>query len=258
MSADRPSTDRWDLLRSLTAARIGLGRAGSGIATRDHLAFQAAHALARDAVGSELDRDTLAAGVLKLGLHPCVVACAAPDQRSYLTRPDLGRRLDSASAQLLTARAASQGPASPDIVFVLAGGLSASGVARNAIPLLAELASALTRADLRIGPVCILGRGRVAIGDEIGQLLDANMVAVLIGERPGLTSPDSLGAYLTLQPHPGRTDAERNCVSNIRPEGMPYAEAARRLLWLIGAARARGLTGVALKDESGTAPGLLT
>ena len=234
--------DRFATLRAFTAARIGLGRSGPGIATADHLAFRTAHALARDAVHAPLDLARLEAALRPLGLPVLMVESEAAGQETHLTRPDLGRRLDAGSAKLL--RAAAQGS---DIVVLVAGGLSALATASHAADLLALLVPGWRRS---LGPICIAPRGRVALGDAVGALLGARMVLVLIGERPGLSAPDSLGAYLTLAPVPGRTDAERNCVSNIRPEGMALSEAARRILWLTDQALTRGLSGVALKDDS--------
>ncbi len=236
----------WTPLRRLTAARIGLQRTGVSVGTADYLAFRTAHALARDAVQSELDVAVLAREVAALGLDPHVLASACTDTHSFLTRPDLGRRLSAASQTVFAAA-----PGGCDVVFTLIGGLSARGVATHAAPLLAVLLPRLQ--GWRIGPACLVGRGRVALGDEIGAALNAAMVVVLIGERPGLSAPDSLGAYLTWQPRLGRRDAERNCISNIRPEGLPIVDAAARLLWLMMQARSMRLTGVGLKDESGQA-----
>jgi ethanolamine ammonia-lyase small subunit len=237
--------DHFAALRAYTAARIGLGRSGPGIATADHLAFRAAHALARDAVHASLDLDVMEAGLTPLGLPVLHVESRCPDQASYLTRPDLGRRLADPSVALLQAR----GPGE-EIAVLVAGGLSARATARHAAPLLGLLVPELRRSGRGVGPICIAPWGRVALGDEVGALLGARLVLVLIGERPGLTSPDSLGAYVTIGPKVGRTDADRNCVSNIRPEGMPLPEAARRIGWLIDQAMARGISGVTLKDDS--------
>jgi ethanolamine ammonia-lyase small subunit len=237
--------DRFAALRAYTAARIGLGRSGPGIATKDHLAFRAAHAQARDAVNTSLDLGAMEAALAPLGAPVLRVESRAADQPSYLTRPDLGRRLGEASAALLCQAAPGQ-----EIVVLVAGGLSALATASHAAPLLAILLPELHRAGRRTGPICIAPRGRVALGDEVGALLGARLILVLIGERPGLTSPDSLGAYVTIDPRIGRTDADRNCVSNIRPEGMALPEAARRIGWLIDQAMTRGLSGVALKDDS--------
>jgi ethanolamine ammonia-lyase small subunit len=237
--------DRFAGLRAYTAARIGLGRSGPGIATADHLAFRAAHALARDAVTTSLDLDAMEVALAPLGAPVLRVESRAPDQPSHLTRPDLGRRLADSSVALLGAATPAE-----EIAVLVAGGLSALATASHAPPLLAILLPALRRAGRNVGPICIAPRGRVALGDEVGGLLAARLVLVLIGERPGLTSPDSLGAYLTMAPRLGLTDADRNCVSNIRPEGMPLPEAARRIGWLIDQAMTRGITGVTLKDDS--------
>ena len=241
---------RWAKLRAATPARIGLPRAGTAVATTEQLAFQLAQARARDAVHDALQTAPLLSGLGALGLVPLQLRSAAGERARYLLRPDLGRRLDAASRASLAAA-----PRGHDIVFVLADGLSARAVARHALPLLDVAVPAFRREAWRIGPAAIVEQGRVAIGDEIGAALEAALVAVLIGERPGLSAPDSLGLYLTWAPAPGRSDAERNCLSNIRPEGLGYDEAARRLFALCHAARQRRLTGVALKDEAATAIG---
>ncbi len=225
----------WRDLRRFTPARIALGRAGNGLPTDAHLAFQAAHAAARDAVHAELDIPALAADLAAAGLSSTVVQTACPDRRTYLLRPDLGRRL--AENQPLAP--------TPGIAFVICDGLSATAAQRHAAPLLAQVMPALRQ----FGPVVIARQGRVALGDDIGSALAAEAVAVLIGERPGLSTPDSLGVYLTWRPRPGRTDAERNCISNIRPDGLAIAEAGGKLLWLIAAMRQQRQTGIALKDE---------
>jgi ethanolamine ammonia-lyase small subunit len=236
---------RWNLLRAATPARIGLTRSGSSIATREHLAFQLAHAEARDAVAESLDPELVLLGLAERGLQALLLHSAASDRHTYLARPDLGRRLEESSRTRLGAAAGNY-----DLVFVLADGLSARAVHRHALPLLDQALPELNRNQWHVGPVTLVQQGRVAIGDEIGHELDAALVAVLIGERPGLTSPDSLGVYLTWDPAVGRTDAERNCLSNIRPEGLTYPEAARRLIHLCTEARRRKCTGITLKDES--------
>ncbi|MGP0093794.1 MAG: ethanolamine ammonia-lyase subunit EutC [Xanthobacteraceae bacterium] len=241
----RDIDQRWARLRAATPARIGLGRAGSAVVTREHLAFQLAHAQARDAVHQALDVVPLLEGLRARGLVAVPVRSAARDRHTYLSRPDLGRSLDEPSRQRLESMRRGH-----DLVFVLADGLSARAVASHALPLFDQTLPLLWQDGWRLGPVAVVEQGRVAIGDEIGQALDAGLVAVLIGERPGLTSPDSLGVYLTFAPAIGRTDAERNCVSNIRPDGMTYAEAAQRLFYLCNQARRRKLTGVMLKDET--------
>ncbi|MGG5812179.1 ethanolamine ammonia-lyase subunit EutC [Falsiroseomonas sp. CW058] len=245
MTAPAP---RWAELRRHTAARVALGRAGDGLPTAAHLDFQEAHARARDAVWSALDAAALEAALAPLGLSTLRVASEAPDRRTYLLRPDLGRRLRPGDRERLA------GAASPGaLVLVVADGLCASGVQAQAAPLVGALLPALRRSGWQVGPVVIASQARVALGDEVGEAAGAAAVAVLIGERPGLTALDSLGAYLTWAPRRGRADAERNCISNIRPGGLGVAEAARKLAWLLDAARRAGLTGVGLKDEE---PGL--
>jgi ethanolamine ammonia-lyase small subunit len=245
--------DPWSSLRRFTPARIGLGRAGISLPTAAQLDFQLAHAQARDAVHRPLDVEVLRADIEALGLATVALHSAATSRAMYLQRPDLGRQLGSASrAQLETLRVQRQAQGVPlhDIAFAVVDGLSALAVQRHAAPLIAavlasEAASAWTKA-----PVAVVEQGRVAVGDDIGELLDSRIVVVLIGERPGLSSPDSLGLYLTWAPRPGRNDAERNCISNVRPEGLPYRDAAAKLVYLLEQALARGLTGVGLKDES--------
>lgn len=227
-------------LRRLTSARVGLGRSGASQTTADTLAFALAHARARDAVHDALNVGRLAGDLAALGHAVLHVRSAAPDRRTYLLRPDLGRSL-AADAGLDAG-----GPF--DLALVAADGLSARAVQAHAAPLLAALTPRLE--GLTLSPVVIAEQARVALGDAIGAGLKARAVLVLIGERPGLSSPDSLGAYLTFDPRSGRTDAERNCVSNIRPEGLGYDAAAFRLAWLIREALSRRLTGVGLKDES--------
>jgi ethanolamine ammonia-lyase small subunit len=247
---DRAVTeDPWRSLRELTAARIALGRAGASLPTRAHLDFQLAHARARDAVHRALDVDRTAASLAEAGLRVVQARSAAADRREFLLRPDLGRRLSDASrAELAT------GSRDADAAFVVADGLSALAVERHAAALLRHVVPELRRDGWALAPVVLAEQGRVAIGDEAGQLLGARLVAVLIGERPGLSAPDSLGVYLTFAPRPGRVDAERNCVSNIRPEGLDYPAAAHKLLWLMREARRRRLTGVALKEEAPALP----
>jgi ethanolamine ammonia-lyase small subunit len=242
-AADPPVTPaRWNELRRFTAARVALGRAGDGLPTAAHLDFQEAHARARDAVHSALDQPALEAALAPLGLPVLRVASQAPDRRSYLLRPDLGRRLRAGDRALL--------PAAPgSLLFVIADGLCASGVQAQAPTVIAEALPHLRRAGLPVAPVILAEQARVALGDEIGGAMGARLVAMLIGERPGLTALDSLGIYLTHAPRPGRSDAERNCISNIRPGGLSPAQGAGKLVWLVLAALRQGLTGVALKDE---------
>jgi ethanolamine ammonia-lyase small subunit len=228
---------------------------GCSLPTREVLAFASAHASARDAVHAALDIPALEsrlAAEAPPGSSPVLaVQSAAPDRARFLLRPDLGRRLSLASAAALDAHAAQAAPApqSCDLLLVLADGLSALAVERQGPPLVAALRAGAPK-GWRLGPLVLASQARVALGDEIGARLGAAVVAVLIGERPGLSSPDSLGIYLTWSPRVGRSDAERNCLSNVRPEGLRIDEAARKLWWLVQAAQQIGRTGVDLKDES--------
>ncbi|RZL38066.1 MAG: ethanolamine ammonia-lyase subunit EutC [Rubrivivax sp.] len=236
----------WSTLRAYTAARIGLGRAGVSVPTAAHLAFQQAHAEARDAVLAPLDAEALLVGLRASGEAPLLAQSQAPDRATYLQRPDLGRRLSTASAARL---AALQAPAS-DLAFVLADGLSALAVQRQALPLFTALRERLlAEGGWTWAPPVVALQARVALGDEVGALLNARCVVVLVGERPGLSAPDSLGVYFSWGPSVGLMDAQRNCISNIRPEGLPPPAAAAKLHALLRAARTRQLSGVALKDE---------
>jgi ethanolamine ammonia-lyase small subunit len=240
--------DPWSDLRAHTQARLALGRAGAALPTAELLRFGLAHAQARDAVHIPLDADALAAQLQALGCATRQVHSAAPDRATYLLRPDLGRRLCDADAQGLQGVSA-QGGAPIDLLLVVADGLSSLGVARQAPPLV-EAILQQAPAGWHLGPVVVAQQARVALGDEVGALLGARLVAVLIGERPGLSSPDSLGIYLTWHPQVGRNDAERNCISNVRPGGLAPTLAAARLWWLCHEARRLELTGVQLKDRS--------
>ena len=251
----------WQALRQFTAARIALGRAGVSLPTAPQLVFQLAHAQARDAVHLALDADTLRTQLLQAGI-PGTEACqvldsAAVDRLTYLQRPDLGRRLsDAARAQLSSAVGITQAQEDRiyDLAFVIADGLSSLAIARNAVPFLQAVQQRIAPRNWTQAPPTIVRQGRVAIGDEIGSLLRTRLVVVMIGERPGLSSPDSMGLYLSWMPRTGMTDAERNCISNVRPEGMRYDEAAGKLDYLLAEAHRRGLTGVGLKDESAGDP----
>jgi ethanolamine ammonia-lyase small subunit len=239
----------WRDLRSLTAARIGLDRTAASIATAPLLAFKLAHARARDAVHEELDAERLRDDLAPLGLPVVVVDSAVGARRDYLMRPDLGRKL-SAEAQPALAPFAGR----YDVAFVIADGLSARAVQTHAAPVLAALLPILQEQGLSLAPLVVARNGRVAIGDAVAEILGASAVAILIGERPGLSAPDSMGAYLTWQPGPATTDADRNCISNIRPEGISTADAVRTIVHLLRAMRTRGVSGVRLKDESGRLP----
>jgi ethanolamine ammonia-lyase small subunit len=241
--------DAWSHLRRHTAARIALGRTGGSLPTSALLAFAHDHALARDAVHAPFDSAALAAALQSLDSAPILqLTSAAPDRATYLQRPDLGRRLSPASiAQLSTLNTQL-----PDhvLVVIISDGLSALAAERQAPPLLAALLPRLRAAGLTLAPLCIVRHARVALQDELGGLLRARLSLMLLGERPGLGTPDSLGAYFTFAPRPGRTDAERNCISNIRPAGLPPAAAAEKLVALMTAALRLGLTGTVLKVDS--------
>ena len=234
-------------LRQFTRARIGLASAGPSLGTAEALQLALDHARARDAVHAAFDADSLKAELAALGHRPCAVRSLATDRNAFLQRPDLGRRLHLEDAPVLATFAGAS------VCVLIADGLSPQAPSRHALPLLRELRTCHPQRwhDL---PVAVAPQGRVALGDDVGAVLGAQVVLVLLGERPGLSSPDSLGAYLTYAPRTGRTDAERNCVSNIRPEGLGYAAAAHAIDWLVGQALARHLTGIELKDESGALP----
>jgi ethanolamine ammonia-lyase small subunit len=239
-------------LRQLTPARVGLGRAGASLPTQVLLEFTLDHARARDAVHAYFDVSAVISGLDGLGLETLAVSSCAIDRKDYLRRPDLGRKLDPLSQDLLAGR--------PrricDCAVVVGDGLSPAAVNSHAVELVRSLLPRLASAGIDVGAAVVAGGARVALGDEIGALLDARMIVMLIGERPGLSAPDSLGAYLTFAPKPGLTDADRNCVSNIHGAGLGYDEASFKIAWLIREGLARRISGVALKDESAVRPAL--
>ncbi|WP_407681937.1 ethanolamine ammonia-lyase subunit EutC [Pseudomonas hamedanensis] len=239
----------WLELRRLTPARIALGRTGTSLPTRAQLDFQFAHAQARDAVHLAFDHAEISAQLAERGRDSLLLHSAALDRNSYLQRPDLGRKLSDESAQALRDYATAH-PGGVDLVIVVADGLSALAVHRHTLPFLTRLEEQMGADGWSVAPVVLVEQGRVAVGDEIGQLLGAKMVVMLIGERPGLSSPDSLGLYFTYAPKVGLTDAYRNCISNVRLEGLSYGMAAHRLLYLMREACRRQLSGVNLKDEA--------
>lgn len=239
--------DPWQSLRSKTSARIALGRAGCSLPSAELLRFGLAHAQARDAVHCALDDAALARELGEAGFLHYFARSMASDRDTYLRRPDLGRRLHEDDR-----RALEQAPRAAELAIVVADGLSAVAVQRHALPLLQALRRRFA-ADWTATPVVIARQGRVALGDEVGEALGATMVVVLIGERPGLSSPDSLGAYLTYAPRRGRMDSERNCVSNIRPEGLAYEAAAGKLAYLLREALRLRLSGVQLKEDAAAA-----
>jgi len=243
-------SDPWATARAITSARIGLARTGASVATAPLLEFRLAHARARDAVHAELDMPRLVADLAAIGwdgeLH--IVGSAVANRTEYLLRPDLGRILQPDALSRFA------GTAQHDLAIVVADGLSAMAAQTHAAPVLAALAPALHADQWKVLPPVLVRNGRVAIGDVIALLRGARAVLVLIGERPGLSSPDSLSAYITWEPHPGTVDAERNCISNIRPDGLAPRDAASRIAYLLHEMRRRGMSGVALKDESDAVP----
>jgi len=248
MKTPVPPSRSLDALRELTPARVGLGRSGASMPTDALLAFTLDHARARDAVHTAFDAQHLVAELAGLGLQVGEVSSQARNRRDYLRRPDLGRMLDPDSR-----RALEQQSGANEVAIVIGDGLSPAAVNVHAVELVRQLAPRLTEAGISLGHVVVASGARVALGDEIGTVLGARMVVMLIGERPGLSAPDSLGAYLTFAPRIGLTDEKRNCVSNIHGAGLSYEEAAFKIAWLVREGIARQITGVALKDESGTA-----
>ena len=245
-----PVTDSpWTAWRAATPARLALGRAGAGMPTDETLRFGWAHAMARDAIHAALDVDALAGDLQAQGWEVERVRSRADDRVTYLRRPDLGRQLDAADAARLREAGRRKSGHRDEVCIVVGDGLSSLAVARHAAPLLAALRTQLPP-ETRFAPVVVATQARVALADEVAECFGATLSVMLIGERPGLSSPDSLGIYLTHAPRRGRHDAERNCISNVRPEGLSYPLAAFKLAWLMREALRRGLSGVALKDES--------
>lgn len=233
-------------LRRLTPARVALGRSGASVPTKALLDFALDHARARDAVHAAFHEAAIAAELSAMKLAVCRVASCARNRKDYLLRPDRGRMLDEASRRML----ASLDHRPCDLAIVVGDGLSPSAVHAHGIELVRRLVAKLIAARIDVGPVVLASGARVALGDDIGALVKARMVVVLIGERPGLSAPRSLGAYLTFAPKPGLSDASRNCVSNIHAAGLSYDEAASKIAWLVRQSLARQMSGVGLKDES--------
>ena len=238
-------------LRAYTTARIGIGRTGVSIPTKQSLAFKLAHAHARDAVYSALDIDKLTEGLIQFGLPVLHLHSEAAYREQYLQRPDLGRRLNKESIDILNSYTLS----GAEVVIVIADGLSATAVNTNTISLLKILIPQIQSAGLRFAPLCLVKQGRVAIADDIGMLLRARLSLMLIGERPGLSSANSMGAYITYNPQRGLTDESRNCISNIRVNGLNYKQASRKIFYLIQEAITLKLSGVGLKDNTGRLSG---
>ncbi len=239
------SPDFWEHLKQYTSARIALGHTGNSVPTDQLLAFQLAHAQARDAVHMPLSVNSIVHQLADYQLPLLTLHSQATDRRTYLQRPDLGRRLTEASKKPLEEFSQH----TFQLCFVIADGLSALAIEKNIRPLLDELLPLVQAARYSLAPLCIVEQGRVALGDEVASLLHSQMVVMFIGERPGLSSPDSLGIYLTYMPQVGLTDERRNCISNVRPGGLPYAFAAQKLFYLITQSFRRQLSGVALKDD---------
>ena len=245
------NADPWNFLKAHTAARIAQGRTGHSLTTSALLAFQLDHARARDAVHSALDSERLLGELHQLHPAPQHITSQATDRPTYLQRPDLGRRLSLSSKRTLQDLCVPGQANYPAVTLsiVVADGLSALAVNRYAVPVASGLIKQARALDWSVAPICVVEQGRVAIGDEIAGCLQAELLVVLIGERPGLSSPDSMGAYLTYRPRPGLTDESRNCVSNIRPEGLAHAFAVQKIMYLLGEMKRRQLSGVLLKDE---------
>jgi ethanolamine ammonia-lyase small subunit len=245
--------DGWAALRRFTPARVGLGRTGVSLPTLCHLQLQEALALAREAVHAPFEADVLASELRALGIEAVQCRSAAPDLATYLRRPDLGRRLAPESRVALQSR----GHSPLDVALVVADGLSAAASRLHATALVGALLDLLSPTKWKVGPVALVHQGRVAVGDEIAEILGAHVVVVLIGERPGLSATDSLGAYVTWAPRVGSRDAERNCISNIRADGLSIADAARALASILASARDHQLSGVALSQllASGSSSG---
>jgi ethanolamine ammonia-lyase small subunit len=239
--------DPWASLKVFTDARIAIGRAGVGIPVGETLSFRLSHARARDAVHTPFEAGDISEKIAQLGVETILVESAAQDRAEYLTRPDLGRKLSIRSAALLE----KEGADSPgfDLAMVVGDGLSSRAIHENSVPFLADFLPLCRKAGITVAPVCVASQSRVALGDAVGQRLKAKVVAILIGERPGLSSPDSMGIYMTWAPKEGTTDEARNCISNVRSAGLPTHAAAVKLAYLLGESLVRKLSGVNLKDN---------
>jgi ethanolamine ammonia-lyase small subunit len=250
--ADPAGRDPWLALAGFTSARVALGRAGGSLRTSSLLDFRLAHARARDAVHAVFDAGRFDRELREHGLESCRLATAASDRRTYLLRPDLGRRLDDASRRRLGELASEWGPR--DLAILVSDGLAAQAAERHAVGTIVPLVAELLKAGWSLFPIMVVPYARVKLQDEVGLLLGTRHALMLLGERPGLGSPDSLGAYFTYRPQASRTDADRNCVSNIRLEGLPPAAAARKLAQLLIESARRSLSGVELKDTGRLPP----
>lgn len=242
------STDPWEGLRQFTDARIALGRSGVSLPLKESLSFRLAHARARDAVHAPFQSAAVIRDLEQYGFECLELHSAVSDRGEYLTRPDRGRRLDDASRDRLRAYPGK----GADICLVVGDGLSSRAIHENAVDFIRLFAETMAPSGLRLSPVSVVHNSRVAVADEIGQLLEARLSVILIGERPGLSSPDSMGVYLTWNPHAGTTDEARNCISNVRPAGLPVPEGVRKLAYLVEEARRLHASGVPLKDRMPT------
>lgn len=238
--------DPWQELKKFTDARIALGRTGCSVLTKDYLEFSLAHARARDTIKMPFDRVHIANELHQMGLETLFVESQAMSRDIFIRRPDLGRRLSDQSRGMLRKM---KYPGA-DVLLVIGDGLSSKAVHKQAVPLIQRFLPYMKELGLSVGPVVLAKQSRVALGDDIAEEMHCGLVAILIGERPGLSSPDSLGVYMTYKPYFGRLESERNCISNIRPEGLSYQKAAFKLAWLVEAAFDRQKSGTALKDES--------
>ncbi len=238
--------DPWEELRQFTDARIALGRTGGGLPTKEYLRFSLDHARARDAIHEPFNPEWLKGRLESLGVESICLESAAIDRHTFLVRPDLGKRLSQKSIEYLNG----YDYKGADICIVIGDGLSSKAVHKQSVPLLEELLPYFAKLHLTIAPIVLAKQSRVALGDDIAERMHCKCVIILIGERPGLTSPDSLGAYITYDTFRGRLESDRNCVSNIRPEGLSYQRAAFKIAWLVESAFSIGKSGISLKDNS--------
>ena len=239
--------DNWEALREFTDARIALGRAGTSIPLQKELEFKLAHAHARDAVYSDMDTESLINGLRRFDIPILTLTSQVSTRRQYLQRPDLEDLLDEESEKKVADFSSPN-----DLALIIADGLSATAINHNLLPLLEILLPVLKSCGLKPGPVSIVKQGRVAIGDPVAYGLQSKIALMLIGERPGLSAADSIGAYITYDPRPGLTDESRNCVSNIRPRGLSFEKASEKILYIVLEAMKRKLTGTSLKSQSGS------
>lgn len=240
--------DEWQSLNKLTSARIALGRAGMSITTNTHLTFQLAHSQARDAVNLDLDFNALQNEFINHTFQSLLLNSKISNRAEYLQRPDKGRLL--AQDSIADLEDYKKVNSKTDIAIVVVDGLSSFAIEHHALPFLQILIPELEKHNYTIAPICMVKQGRVAVGDHVGEILSAKMVVMLIGERPGLSSPDSMGIYFTYQPKIGATDADRNCISNIHSNGLTYDEAVQKVMFLIEESQRLQLSGVHLKEGS--------